>query len=62
MTEIFVCKSHLFIETFHCFFMVNWVMGLRADLANHTVICLRVQGTHGFLLSIGYTDFTVITL
>lgn len=27
-----------------------------------TVICLRVQGTHGFSLSIGYTDFTVITL
>lgn len=27
MTEIFVCKSHLFIETFQCFFMVNWVMG-----------------------------------
>ena len=32
------------------------------DIANHTVICLRVQGTHGFSLSIGYTDFTVITL
>lgn len=30
MTEIFVCKSHLFIETFQCFFMVNWVMGLGA--------------------------------
>ena len=28
MTEIFVCKSHLFIETFQCFFMVKWVMGL----------------------------------